>query len=76
MVQILHRILAARSTHETWTPCWTSATTCWAGPSAPWVTARQPGAVVRFKFFKQDYLDYIEGRRPPMLSPAELVGAH
>ena len=28
------------------------------------------------KYFKQDYLDYIEGRRSPMLSPAELVGAH
>jgi hypothetical protein len=29
------------------------------------------------KFFKQDYLDYIERRRPPLLKPAsELAGAH
>ncbi len=33
------------------------------------------------KYFKQDYLDYIEGRREPLLRPAgqagqELVGAH
>jgi NADH-quinone oxidoreductase subunit F len=30
------------------------------------------------KYFKQDYLDYIEGRTPPVFSPEahELVGAH
>ncbi|GIJ47344.1 NADH-quinone oxidoreductase subunit F [Virgisporangium aliadipatigenens] len=28
------------------------------------------------KYFKQDYLDYIEGRKAPMFSPGELVGAH
>jgi NADH-quinone oxidoreductase subunit F len=28
------------------------------------------------KYFKQDYLDYIEGRKPPLLSAKELVGAH
>jgi NADH-quinone oxidoreductase subunit F len=28
------------------------------------------------KFFEQDYLDYIEGRKPPMFRPGELVGAH
>lgn len=28
------------------------------------------------KYFKQDYLDYIEGRKPPKLSPKILVGAH
>ena len=26
------------------------------------------------KYFKQDYLDYIEGRKAPTMSPAELVG--
>jgi len=28
------------------------------------------------QYFKQDYLDYIEGRKAPMFDPAELVGAH
>jgi NADH-quinone oxidoreductase subunit F len=28
------------------------------------------------KFFEQDYLDYIEGRKEPMFAPGELVGAH
>jgi NADH-quinone oxidoreductase subunit F len=28
------------------------------------------------KFFEQDYLDYIEGRKAPMFAPGELVGAH
>ena len=28
------------------------------------------------KFFKQDYLDYIEGRTAPKLSEKALVGAH
>ena len=28
------------------------------------------------KFFEQDYLDYIEGRKAPMFRPGELVGAH
>jgi NADH-quinone oxidoreductase subunit F len=28
------------------------------------------------KYFKQDYLDYIEGRKEPYFSAAELVGAH
>jgi NADH-quinone oxidoreductase subunit F len=28
------------------------------------------------KYFKQDYLDYIEGRKAPMFPAGELVGAH
>ena len=28
------------------------------------------------QYFKQDYLDYIEGRKAPMLSAKQLVGAH
>ncbi|MGC9668230.1 NADH-quinone oxidoreductase subunit NuoF [Planosporangium sp. 12N6] len=28
------------------------------------------------KYFKQDYLDYIEGRKAPMFGAGELVGAH
>ena len=32
--------------------------------------------VSTLKFFRQDYLDYIEGRKAPRLSARELVGAH
>jgi NADH-quinone oxidoreductase subunit F len=28
------------------------------------------------QYFKQDYLDYIEGRTAPKLSDKQLVGAH
>jgi NADH-quinone oxidoreductase subunit F len=28
------------------------------------------------QYFKQDYLDYIEGRTAPRLSEQDLVGAH
>jgi NADH-quinone oxidoreductase subunit F len=28
------------------------------------------------KFFEQDYLDYIEGRKEPMFAKGELAGAH
>jgi NADH-quinone oxidoreductase subunit F len=28
------------------------------------------------QYFKQDYVDYIEGRTPPRLRSADLVGAH
>jgi NADH-quinone oxidoreductase subunit F len=28
------------------------------------------------QYFKQDYLDYIEGRTAPKLSAEQLVGAH
>jgi NADH-quinone oxidoreductase subunit F len=32
--------------------------------------------VSSLKYFKQDYLDYIEGRTPPVFRADELVGAH
>ena len=32
--------------------------------------------VSSIKWFKQDYLDYIEGRTPPMFAAEELAGAH
>jgi NADH-quinone oxidoreductase subunit F len=28
------------------------------------------------KYFKQDYVDYVEGNRAPMFPVGELVGAH
>jgi NADH-quinone oxidoreductase subunit F len=76
MVQVLHRILAGKGTHEDLD---TLLDTCdnLLGRS---FCALGDGAASpvqsTIKYFKQDYLDYIEGRKAPMLSPAELVGAH
>ncbi len=76
MVQVLHRILAGKGTHEDLD---TLLDTCdnLLGRS---FCALGDGAASpvqsSMKYFKQDYLDYIEGRKAPMLSPAELVGVH
>ncbi|HEY2673875.1 MAG TPA: NADH-quinone oxidoreductase subunit NuoF [Rugosimonospora sp.] len=76
MVQVLHRILAGKGTHEDLD---TLLDTCdnLLGRS---FCALGDGAASpvqsSMKYFKQDYLDYIEGRKAPLLSPAELVGAH
>jgi NADH-quinone oxidoreductase subunit F len=75
MVRILHRILAGQGTHEDLD---TLLDTCdnLLGRS---FCALGDGAASpvqsSIKYFKQDYLDYIEGRKAPMFK-GELVGAH
>jgi NADH-quinone oxidoreductase subunit F len=77
MAQVLHRILSGKGTHEDLD---TLLDTCdnLLGRS---FCALGDGAASpvqsSIQYFKQDYLDYIEGRTPPLLSPADhLVGAH
>jgi NADH-quinone oxidoreductase subunit F len=77
MVQVLRRILQGEGTHE---DLGTLLDTCdnllgrsfcalGDGAASPVMSS--------IKYFKQDYLDYIERRRPPLLQPApELAGAH
>ena len=77
MKQVLHRILAGKGTHEDLD---TLLDTCdnLLGRS---FCALGDGAASpvqsSIKYFTQDYLDYIEGRRAPTMSPADImVGAH
>ena len=76
MVRTYQRILSGQGTHEDLD---TLLDTCdnilgrafcglGDGATAPVMSS--------LKFFKQDYLDYIEGRTPPRLSAKELIGAH
>jgi NADH-quinone oxidoreductase subunit F len=76
MVGIYHRILSGEGTHEDLD---TLLDTCenilgrsfcalGDGATSPVTSSLQ--------YFKQDYLDYIEGRTAPMLSDKTLVGAH
>jgi NADH-quinone oxidoreductase subunit F len=76
MVRIYRRILAGEGTYEDLD---TLLDTCdnilgrsfcglGDGATSPVTSSLQ--------YFKQDYLDYIEGRTAPRLRSAELVGAH
>jgi NADH-quinone oxidoreductase subunit F len=75
-VRIYRRILSGQGTHEDLD---TLLDTCdnilgrafcglGDGATSPVTSSLQ--------FFKQDYLDYIEGRVAPKLSDKQLVGAH
>jgi NADH-quinone oxidoreductase subunit F len=76
MVQILHRILAGKGTHEDLDTLLDVCDNLLGRSFCALGDGAASPVQSSIKFFKQDYLDYIEGRRPPMLSPAELVGAH
>ena len=61
---------------RTWTPCWTPATTSSAASFCALGDGATSPVTSSIKYFKQDYLDYIEGRKAPMLHEGEqLAGA-
>jgi NADH-quinone oxidoreductase subunit F len=76
MARILHRILAGQGTHEDLDTLLDVCDNLLGRSFCALGDGAASPVQSSIKFFKQDYLDYIEGRRPPMLSPAELVGAH
>jgi NADH-quinone oxidoreductase subunit F len=76
MAQILHRILAGKGTHEDLDTLLDVCDNLLGRSFCALGDGAASPVQSSIKYFKQDYLDYIEGRRPPMLSPAELVGAH
>jgi NADH-quinone oxidoreductase subunit F len=76
MVQILHRILAGKGTHEDLDTLLDVCDNLLGRSFCALGDGAASPVQSSIKFFKQDYLDYIEGRRAPMLPPAELVGAH
>ncbi len=76
MVQVLHRILAGKGTHEDLDTLLDTCDNLLGRSFCALGDGAASPVTSSIKYFKQDYLDYIEGRRAPMLSPAELVGVH
>jgi NADH-quinone oxidoreductase subunit F len=76
MEQILHRILAGKGTHEDLDTLLDACDNLLGRSFCALGDGATSPVTSSIKFFKQDYLDYIEGRTAPMLSPADLVGAH
>jgi NADH-quinone oxidoreductase subunit F len=76
MAQVLHRILAGKGTHEDLDTLLDACDNLLGRSFCALGDGAASPVLSSIKYFKQDYLDYIEGRKAPMLSPAELVGAH
>ena len=77
MVQVLRRILAGQGTHEDLDTLLDACDNLLGRSFCALGDGATSPVTSSIKYFKQDYLDYIEGRKPPMLKPApELAGAH
>jgi NADH-quinone oxidoreductase subunit F len=78
MAQILYRILSGRGTHEDLDTLLDSCDNLLGRSFCALGDGAASPVISSIKYFKQDYLDYIEGRKSPMFSPADphLVGAH
>jgi len=78
MGQILHRILSGQGTHEDLDTLLDSCDNLLGRSFCALGDGATSPVTSSIQYFKQDYLDYIEGRKPPMFSPADhsMVGAH
>jgi NADH-quinone oxidoreductase subunit F len=76
LVRVLHRILAGKGTHEDLDTMLDAANNLLGRSFCALGDGAASPVLSSIQYFKQDYLDYIEGRKPPMFSSAELVGAH
>jgi len=78
MAQILHRILSGQGTHEDLDTLLDSCDNLLGRSFCALGDGATSPVTSSIQYFKQDYLDYIEGRKPPMFSPADhsMVGAH
>jgi NADH-quinone oxidoreductase subunit F len=79
MKQVLRRILAGQGTPEDLDTLLDACDNLLGRSFCALGDGAASPVMSSIKYFKQDYLDYIEGRRPPMLAPmsdAELVGVH
>jgi len=75
MAQILHRILAGKGTHEDLDTLLDSCDNLLGRSFCALGDGAASPVQSSIKYFKQDYLDYIEGRKSPMMV-SSLVGAH
>jgi NADH-quinone oxidoreductase subunit F len=78
MVRTLRRILSGAGTPEDLTTLLDTCDNIFGRSFCALGDGATSSIVSSVKYFKQDYLDYIEGRTPPVFSPDahELVGAH
>jgi NADH-quinone oxidoreductase subunit F len=78
MAQILHRILSGLGTHEDLDTLLDSCDNLLGRSFCALGDGATSPVTSSIQYFKQDYLDYIDGRKPPMFSPADhsMVGAH
>nr|BFE64118.1 NADH-quinone oxidoreductase subunit NuoF [Dactylosporangium thailandense] len=75
MVRILHRILAGQGTHQDLDTLLDACDNLLGRSFCALGDGATSPVTSSIKYFKQDYLDYIEGRKAPMFH-GELVGAH
>jgi NADH-quinone oxidoreductase subunit F len=81
MKQVLRRILSGQGTHEDLDTLLDSCDNLLGRSFCALGDGAASPVMSSIKYFRQTYLDYIEGRREPMFAPrpetgAELVGAH
>jgi len=75
MVRILHRILAGQGTRQDLDTLLDACDNLLGRSFCALGDGATSPVTSSIKYFKQDYLDYIEGRKTPMFK-GELVGAH
>ncbi len=78
MVQVLRRILSGKGSHADLDLLLDACDNLLGRSFCALGDGATSCVTSSIKYFKQDYLDYIEGRKAPLLSPneADLVGAH
>jgi NADH-quinone oxidoreductase subunit F len=76
MARVLRRILSGAGTHEDLDTLLDSCDNLLGRSFCALGDGATSPVTSSIKYFKQDYLDYIEGRKAPMFGAGELVGAH
>ena len=76
MVRVYRRILAGQGTHEDLDTLLDTCDNILGRSFCGLGDGATSPVTSSLKYFKQDYLDYIEGRTAPKLSDKQLVGAH
>jgi NADH-quinone oxidoreductase subunit F len=76
MAHVLRRILSGKGTHEDLDTLLDACDNLLGRSFCALGDGAASPVTSSIKYFKQDYLDYIEGRKEPYFAQAELVGAH
>ncbi|MCW2639469.1 MAG: NADH-quinone oxidoreductase subunit [Dactylosporangium sp.] len=76
MAHVLRRILSGAGTHEDLDTLLDTCDNLLGRSFCALGDGATSPVTSSIKYFKQDYLDYIEGRKAPMFGAGELVGAH
>jgi NADH-quinone oxidoreductase subunit F len=76
MVRVYRRILSGEGTHEDLDTLLDACDNLLGRSFCGLGDGATSPVTSSLKYFKQDYLDLIEGAKPPVLSAKHLVGAH